>query len=127
MTRTELASQLRALRAKATQGECYVNNQEFDSRLMLKNGSFFGEFEQPSNADFTAFAFNQADTIAAALEEAERENRELRDALLAITIEGDGTNEHRIASEALSPTTTALDEGKTHTPKGGDALCSNDE
>jgi hypothetical protein len=112
MTRTELATQLRE----------HVKQFEAVETIAL-----LPHQRRMVSVAKSAELCSSALTIAAALEEAERENRELRDALLAITIEGDGTNEHRIASEALSPTTTALDEGKTHTPKGGDALCSNDE
>ena len=68
MTPAELAKQLRELRAKAQPGECWVNNQEWQSCLMLKDGSFFGDFENPADAELTAFIFNHALAIAAALE-----------------------------------------------------------
>jgi hypothetical protein len=66
-----LSQQLRQLRAAASQGEWYVNNQEFESRLMGSDRVSFADFENPHDAYLAAFVANNAEQIIKALEAVE--------------------------------------------------------
>lgn len=80
---TKLAAEIRALRKSGYQGQWFANGQEFQTRMMNKHGSFFGEFEDYPDAFLAAEMVNKAEEIALALEQAAREIKELQEIISA--------------------------------------------